>query len=266
MDWSTLGHAACNPRSTTPSPPASGNFYDPTHHIFLTPNWPGWTCDEEIQQPQAAAGRGDGPEEALRAVGAADEAVLREGAGRPLRRPLRAARASARRVKGFNDKTERPRFWGLDREVARPERAAGVAARRRPPRRSRDHVPRAPNPRRAPRDGGGRHGGLSPHPPHPRRSRRRHARPGRDPGRSRPPGAQLGLDRPCTSSSEFYGRVLQGDLGRSYFLNRPVTQALRERAEPTLAPDARRAAGRGRDRRAVRIVAGASPVAAGIAC
>jgi peptide/nickel transport system permease protein len=46
--------------------------------------------------------------------------------------------------------------------------------------------------------------------------------------------AQLGLDRPLHEQLfGFYGRVLRGDLGRSYFLNRPVTQALWERAEPT---------------------------------
>jgi peptide/nickel transport system permease protein len=45
----------------------------------------------------------------------------------------------------------------------------------------------------------------------------------------------LGLDRPLWEQLvSFYGRVLRGDLGRSYFLDRPVTQALRERAEPTL--------------------------------
>jgi peptide/nickel transport system permease protein len=45
----------------------------------------------------------------------------------------------------------------------------------------------------------------------------------------------LGLDRPIWEQlALFYGRVLQGDLGRSYYLNRPVTQALWERAEPTL--------------------------------
>jgi peptide/nickel transport system permease protein len=45
---------------------------------------------------------------------------------------------------------------------------------------------------------------------------------------------QLGLDRPLHEQLlAFYMRVLQGDLGRSYFLNRPVTQALWERAEPT---------------------------------
>ena len=46
---------------------------------------------------------------------------------------------------------------------------------------------------------------------------------------------QLGLDRPLYEQLVlFYTRLLRGDLGRSYFLDRPVTQALWERAEPTL--------------------------------
>jgi peptide/nickel transport system permease protein len=45
----------------------------------------------------------------------------------------------------------------------------------------------------------------------------------------------LGLDRPLWEQLlKFYARVLRGDLGQSYFLDRPVTQALLERAEPTL--------------------------------
>src|SRR5262249_1990980 len=45
----------------------------------------------------------------------------------------------------------------------------------------------------------------------------------------------FGLDRPLHEQLLFfYGRVAQGDLGHSYFLNRPVTAVLRERAEPTL--------------------------------
>jgi peptide/nickel transport system permease protein len=45
----------------------------------------------------------------------------------------------------------------------------------------------------------------------------------------------LGLDRPLYEQLiRFYGRVLRGDLGQSYFLDRPVTTALLERAEPTL--------------------------------
>jgi peptide/nickel transport system permease protein len=45
---------------------------------------------------------------------------------------------------------------------------------------------------------------------------------------------QLGVDRPLYEQLlKFYGRILQGDLGHSYFLNRPVTAVLWERAEPT---------------------------------
>jgi peptide/nickel transport system permease protein len=46
---------------------------------------------------------------------------------------------------------------------------------------------------------------------------------------------QLGLDQPLWEQLvKFYGRVVQGDLGHSYFLNRPVTAVLWERAEPTI--------------------------------
>ena len=45
----------------------------------------------------------------------------------------------------------------------------------------------------------------------------------------------LGLDRPIYEQLVgFYGRILRGDLGQSYFLDRPVSQALWERAEPTM--------------------------------
>jgi peptide/nickel transport system permease protein len=45
----------------------------------------------------------------------------------------------------------------------------------------------------------------------------------------------MGLDRPLLAQLLlFYTRVLKGDLGRSYFLDRPVTTALWERAEPTI--------------------------------
>jgi peptide/nickel transport system permease protein len=44
-----------------------------------------------------------------------------------------------------------------------------------------------------------------------------------------------GLDRPIYEQLvKFYGRILRGDLGRSYFLDRAVTTALWERAEPTI--------------------------------
>ena len=63
----------------------------------------------------------------------------------------------------------------------------------------------------------------------------------------------LGLDRPLFEQLLlFYKRILRGDLGRSYFLDRPVTQALWERAEPTLVLTATSLLRRAPDRRAVR--------------
>ena len=46
---------------------------------------------------------------------------------------------------------------------------------------------------------------------------------------------RLGLDEPVPLQlAHWYGRLLQGDLGTSLFLNQPVTQAIAQRAEPTL--------------------------------
>ena len=45
----------------------------------------------------------------------------------------------------------------------------------------------------------------------------------------------LGLDLPLYEQLlKFYARIVRGDLGQSYFLDRPVVTALLERAEPTL--------------------------------
>ena len=46
---------------------------------------------------------------------------------------------------------------------------------------------------------------------------------------------QLGLDRPLpVQLLQWYGHLLQGDLGRSIFLRKPVTEAILDRVEPTL--------------------------------
>jgi peptide/nickel transport system permease protein len=46
---------------------------------------------------------------------------------------------------------------------------------------------------------------------------------------------QLGLDRPLlVQLGRWYWRLLQGDLGTSIFLRRPVVEAILDRAEPTL--------------------------------
>ena len=46
---------------------------------------------------------------------------------------------------------------------------------------------------------------------------------------------QLGLDQPLpVQMVQWYGRLLQGDLGQSIFLRKPVTEAIVDRVEPTL--------------------------------
>ncbi len=46
---------------------------------------------------------------------------------------------------------------------------------------------------------------------------------------------QLGLDQPApVQMLNWFGRLMRGDLGNSIFLNRPVTQTILERAEPTI--------------------------------
>ena len=46
---------------------------------------------------------------------------------------------------------------------------------------------------------------------------------------------RLGLDQPVLIQvTRWFGRLLHGDLGQSIYLNRPVTQTILERAEPTL--------------------------------
>ena len=46
---------------------------------------------------------------------------------------------------------------------------------------------------------------------------------------------QLGLDQPVlVQVARWFGRLLHGDLGQSIYLDRPVTQTILDRAEPTL--------------------------------
>ena len=46
---------------------------------------------------------------------------------------------------------------------------------------------------------------------------------------------QLGLDAPLpVQLARWYGRLIQGDLGQSIFLRKPVTDAILDRVEPTL--------------------------------
>src|SRR3989454_1907182 len=89
-----------------------GAFYDPTHHIYLTASWPGWTTDEDILKLQAELARETDPKKRM----ALWEAQTRQFYEKvPVIRygdlfGLRAMRTS---MKGFNEKTERIRFYNV---------------------------------------------------------------------------------------------------------------------------------------------------------
>ncbi len=55
MDWSTLGQRRVQPKEYDVFTTGMGNFFDPTHHIYLTPNWPGWTVGRGDRRPSGPA-------------------------------------------------------------------------------------------------------------------------------------------------------------------------------------------------------------------
>jgi peptide/nickel transport system substrate-binding protein len=112
MDWSTLGQRRVQPKEYDVFTTGMGNFFDPTHHIYLTPTWPGWTEDEQIASLQSQLARETDPKKRyelwvqMTKLFYEKVPVIRYG-------DLFGLRAIRKTVKGFSDKTERPRFWGV---------------------------------------------------------------------------------------------------------------------------------------------------------
>ena len=52
VDWATLVKRRNNSKEYDVFTTGMGAFYDPTHHIYLTASWPGWTTDEGIPKIQ----------------------------------------------------------------------------------------------------------------------------------------------------------------------------------------------------------------------
>jgi peptide/nickel transport system substrate-binding protein len=112
VDWATLVKRRNNPKEYDVFTTGMGAFYDPTHHIYLTASWPGWTTDEDIQKLQSELARETDPKKRM----ALWEKQTRQFYEKvPVIRygdlfGLRAARTT---VKGFNEKTERIRFYNV---------------------------------------------------------------------------------------------------------------------------------------------------------
>ncbi|MBI3455202.1 MAG: ABC transporter substrate-binding protein [Candidatus Rokubacteria bacterium] len=112
VDWATLVKRRNNPKEYDVFTTGMGNFYDPTHHIYLGPNWPGWTSDEEIVKLQADMARETDPKKRV-ALWEQQHKVFYEKVPVIRYGDLFGLRAIRKTVKGFNDKTERIRVWGV---------------------------------------------------------------------------------------------------------------------------------------------------------
>jgi len=99
VDWATLVKRRNNPKEYDVFTTGIGAFYDPTHAVFLTPSWPGWTTDEDIQKRMALW------EQQTRQF-YEKVPVIRYG-------DLFGLRAARTTVRDFNEKTERVRFYNV---------------------------------------------------------------------------------------------------------------------------------------------------------
>jgi len=112
VDWATLVKRRNNPKEYDAFTTGIGAFYDPTHPVFLTASWPGWTTDDDILKLQAELARETDPKKRM----ALWEMQTRQFYEKvPVIRygdlfGLRAMRTS---MKGFNEKTERIRFYNV---------------------------------------------------------------------------------------------------------------------------------------------------------
>ena len=112
VDWATLVKRRNNSKEYDVFTTGIGASYDPTHHIYLTASWPGWTTDEDILKLQADLARETDPKKRM----ALWEQQTRQFYEKvPVIRygDLFGLRATRNTLKGFNDKTERVRFYNV---------------------------------------------------------------------------------------------------------------------------------------------------------
>jgi peptide/nickel transport system substrate-binding protein len=112
MDWSTLGQRRVQPKEYDAFTTGIGNFFDPTHPVYLQCSWPGWTCDEEFQTLNAQLARETDPKKRYE-LWVQQTKLFYEKVPVARYGDLFGLRAARKHVKGFNDKVERPRFWGV---------------------------------------------------------------------------------------------------------------------------------------------------------
>jgi peptide/nickel transport system substrate-binding protein len=112
VDWATLVKRRNNPKEYDAFTTGIGAFYDPTHAVFLTASWPGWTTDEDILKLQADMARETDPKKRM-ALWEQQTRLFYEKVPVIRYGDLFGLRAIRNTTKGFNEKTERIRFYNV---------------------------------------------------------------------------------------------------------------------------------------------------------
>ena len=100
VDWATLVKRRNNSKEYDAFTTGIGPQYDPTNSNVLSCSWPGWTCDEQIQTIKTSDDPRDRLQEAVRALGADAQGLLREGSGHPATATSSGSRAASKKRAG----------------------------------------------------------------------------------------------------------------------------------------------------------------------
>ncbi len=112
VDWATLVKRRNNPKEYDAFTTGIGAFYDPTHAVFLSSSWPGWNADEQMLKIQAELARETDPKKRM-ALWEEQNRLFYEKVPVIRYGDLFGLRAIRNTTKGFNEKTERIRFYNV---------------------------------------------------------------------------------------------------------------------------------------------------------
>jgi peptide/nickel transport system substrate-binding protein len=112
VDWATLVKRRNNPKEYEAFTTGTGNIFEPTAFTILSCTWPGWTCDEDIQRLNQELAREADPRKRF-ALWEQQTRLFYEKVPSIRYGDLHGLRAARRAAKGFNEKTERPRFYNV---------------------------------------------------------------------------------------------------------------------------------------------------------
>ena len=128
VDWATLVQRRNNPQMYDIFTTGMAFVPDPTQHPYLRCDWPGWSCDDEIQKRMDADPARVRPAAAEGTLGRGQQAVLRVRAGDPLRRRLRVPRHAGLREGVQRGDVVLPLLQRLAREVGTDAAWRGLGA------------------------------------------------------------------------------------------------------------------------------------------